>query len=116
LTEVAGCSAIKTDKPDHGLSAYQRFMLELEIGDDLDTRCGIRGADVRSIDNAPLRVQGEVLTYGRLLYSKDEEFRVDFEVRTRKPFYDLQPVLEMMDEAYIEHATHQLRNKGLYVG
>ncbi len=40
------------------LAAYQRFLMELEIGAEIEKRCGIRDADVRSIDHAPLRVQG----------------------------------------------------------
>lgn len=102
--------------PKHGLSAYERFMLELMIGDDLDTRYGIRGADVRSIDNAPLRVQGRILTQGQLLYSRNEDFRVDYEVHTRRLYFDFLPVLDMMREAYFERSERELRAKGLYVG
>lgn len=87
-------------EPQCELDPYQRFMMELEIQAELEQRCGIRNADVRSINDAPLRVQGRVVTEGLLLYSKDETFRVTFEARTRKRYFDFQPVLRMMREAY----------------
>lgn len=118
---AAGCPTPLSDvdialvfTPDSRLDAYQRFMQELEIEVEIEQRCGIPNADVRSIDNAPLRVQGEVLTHGILLYSKDDGFRVTYEVRTRKLYFDFQPVLEMMREAYFARMEADLREKGLY--
>lgn len=100
--------------PDCGLDAYQQFALALEIELELERCCGIRNADVRSINDAPLRVQGQVVTRGQLLYSKDEDFRVVFEVHTRKRYFDFQPVLLMMREAYFARLEADLREKALY--
>jgi uncharacterized protein len=100
--------------PECTLDAYQRFMLELEVAMDIEERCGIQDADVRSIDEAPLRVQGQVLTRGQLLYSKDEGFRVAYEVSIRKRYFDFQPVLKLMREAYFARLEAGLREKGLY--
>ncbi len=100
--------------PDCGLDAYQQFMMELDIEAEIEKHCGFRNADVRSINDAPLRVQGQVVTKGLLLYSKDEEFRVAYEIRTRKRYFDFQPVLAMMREAYFAHLEADLREKGLY--
>lgn len=100
--------------PDCELDAYQRFMLELDIAAEIERRCGIPNADVRSIDNAPLRVQGKVVTSGQLLYSKDDDFRVAYEVSTRKRYFDFQPVLAMMREAYFARLEADLREKALY--
>lgn len=85
-----------------GLNPYQRFMLELEIEAELESVCGIGNADVRSIDDAPLRIRGQVLTKGLLLYAKDEMFRISYETQTRKRYFDFAPVLQMMREAYFE--------------
>jgi len=63
---------------------------------------------------APAGAQGKVLTEGILLYSRDEYFRVEYEVRTRKLYVDFQPVLTMMREAYFERMEADLRDKGLY--
>jgi predicted nucleotidyltransferase len=93
------------------LDAYQRFMMELEISVEIERRCGIPDADVRSIDSAPLRVQGGLVTEGVLLYSRDEDFRVAYEIRTRKEYFDFQPVLRMMRQAYFAQLEADLEKK-----
>ncbi len=100
--------------PQCGLDAYQQFVMELEIEAEIERRCGLQNADVRSIDNAPLAVQGRVVTSGQLLYAKDDDFRVAYEVRTRKRYFDFQPVLAMMREAYFARLEADLREKALY--
>lgn len=100
-------------RPDSGLSAYDRTMMELDIGAEVEDRCDVREADVRSIDVAPLTVQGHVLTKGILFYSRDEDFRVAYEVRTRKLYFDFQPVEEMMRKAFFERMGADLRQRGM---
>ena len=94
------------------LSAYERMQLEFSIAGEIEHRCNLREADVRSIDVAPLTVQGMVVTEGILLYSRDEEFRVQYEVYTRKRYFDFMPVVEMMRTAFFEH----LQQEGLTGG
>lgn len=100
--------------PDCELDAYQRFRLELEIGAAIEKQCTIQNVDVRSIDAAPLRVQGQVLTRGVLVYSKDLDLRISYEVHTRKRYFDFQPVLAMMRQAYFARLEADLKGKGLY--
>jgi predicted nucleotidyltransferase len=95
---------------------YERMNAELEIEIAIEAQAGIHNADVRSINDAPLKVQGHVLTVGQLLYSRDEDLRVEFEVYTRKRYFDFQPALEMMSKAFFEHLEADLRKKGLYGG
>ena len=99
-------------EPGSRLSAYERTRLEFDIAAEIERRCCIQEADVRSMDNAPLTVQGKVLTEGILLYSRDEEFRVEYEVRMRKLYFDFLPVAEMMREAFFEG----VRQEGLSGG
>jgi len=95
-----------------GLSAYERMQMEFRIASEIERSCGIQEADVRGIDNAPLTVQGEVVTEGILLYSRDEEFRVDYEVHTRKYYFDFLPVVQMMRHSFLQ----QLREEGFRHG
>jgi predicted nucleotidyltransferase len=81
----------------------QRLRLELQIEDDFVRVCDIPKADVRVINQAPLLVRGEVLTNGTLLYSRDEEYRVDFETLTRKLYFDFLPSAEMIRTEYFAH-------------
>jgi len=89
------------------LSAYERMRLEFDIAAEVESRCHINKADVRSINEAPLTVQGMVVTEGVLLYSRDEEFRVEFEVYTRKLYFDFLPVQEMMRRSFFENVQKE---------
>jgi len=100
--------------PNCGLTPYQRMELELEIAAQINIHEGIPDADVRIIDTAPLRIRGMVLTQGVLLYTRDEDFRVSYEVQTRMRYFDFQPTVEMMQQAYLERTVSTLREKGLY--
>jgi len=94
-------------EPNCPLSAYERMKLELDIAAEIERLCDIREADVRSIDAAPLTVQGMVVSEGPLLYSRDEEFRIQYEVHTRKLYFDFLPVKEMMRAAFFNHVQQE---------
>ena len=98
--------------PDCRLSPYDRMRMEFDIAAEIQNKCGIIEADVRSIDSAPIAVKGTVLTEGILLYSRNEEFRVDYETYHRKIYFDFQPVAKMMRETFFR----QLREEGLSGG
>ncbi len=98
--------------PDHGLSAYQRMQMELRIAAEIETQCGLPQADVRSVNDAPVMVQGTVVTEGVLVYSRDEDLRADFEVLARKRYFDFQPVARLMQRAYFQHMGAELRRQG----
>ena len=102
--------------PDNEQSPYERLNAELDIAAEIEARTGIHNADVRSINDAPLKVQGQVLTEGQLLYSRDEDLRVEYEVYTRGRYFDYQPVLELMHKSYFEHLEADLKKKGFYSG
>jgi len=98
--------------PDHGLPAYPRMLMELDIAAEIEERCGLRSLDVRSINEAPVIARGTILTEGVLLYSRQEDFRVEYEVSTRKEYFDFLPVARMMQRAYFEQMDQQLRRQG----
>lgn len=83
------------------------MQLEFDIAADIERRCDIQEADVRSIDIAPLTVQGMVVSEGELLYSRDETFRIEYEVHTRKRYFDFLPVVEMMRSTFFKHIQQE---------
>ena len=87
---------------DYQGSSYDRMLLEFKIAEAIEKKLGIPQADVRSINQAPLTARGHILTKGQLVYSRDEEFRVDYEVYTRSRYFDFQPVEKMMLEAFLD--------------
>ncbi|MDM8527737.1 nucleotidyltransferase domain-containing protein [Anaerolineales bacterium HSG24] len=86
--------------------------LEFAIQAALEDGCGLANFDVRTINNAPLMVRGEVVQRGILLYQRDEDVRVAFEVLTRKLYFDYLPTAKRMQQAFLRH-IHQ---KGLSHG
>lgn len=81
------------------------YRLEMNLSLAIDTHLGHRvSTDVRSLNLLPIAVVGEVVTYGRLIYSKDEAARVDFEVCARKRYFDFKPTLKY----YYQNALKQM--------
>jgi len=84
------------DLPDK----HQQMQLEMKITALLDQRFKMP-FDVRTINTAPLKVKGEVITYGKLIYYADEAFRVSFETYVRDRYFDFLPTLHSMRKVYL---------------
>jgi len=84
------------DLPDK----HQQMQLEMKITALLDQRFRMP-FDIRTINNAPLKVKGEVVTHGKLIYCRDEAFRVSFETYVRDRYFDFLPTLNSMREVYL---------------
>ena len=93
-------------------AAYERLVLELDVQAALEDACGLSNLDVRTIDHAPLTAQGRIVQEGVLLYERDKDRRVAFEVLTRKKYFDYRPTAERMQRAFLDH----VRRKGLSGG
>ena len=70
--------------------------LAIKIEKTLDTG---KTADVRVLNGSTLRFRSQVLRYGKLLHSKDEKKRIEFETSSLLQYYDFKPHLEMYDAA-----------------
>lgn len=79
----------------------QLFKMEMKVTDLLDRKFKIP-FDVRTINDAPLKVKGEIITHGELIYSSDEEFRVDFETYIRSRYFDYLPALRSLRDVYLD--------------
>lgn len=60
---------------------------------------GKKTVDVRVLNGSTLRFKNQVLRYGKLLFSKDEKKRIEFETFSLDQYYDFKPHLEMYDAA-----------------
>ena len=95
---------------DKGLSPLEMLKLLLRIQLELADQCDISNADVRIINDAPLVFRGRVVCDGLLVYSRDEQERIEFEVATRLRYFDYQPVHKRLQDAFFA----DLRERGLY--
>jgi hypothetical protein len=73
--------------------------LALRIDEKLDHRVQ---ADVRVINHLPLRIKGEILKHGVLIFSREDESRVEFETRIRKLYFDFHPIIRQHRSAFKE--------------
>lgn len=55
-------------------------------------------ADVLVLNTAPLFLKFVVLKEGKLIFSKDEKQRIDFELKTMNNYFDFKPILEKYNQ------------------
>lgn len=74
-----------------GLPPLDTLRLELELELALIDAVGLPNVDVRVVNEAPLLLQGMVVTEGILLFARDEAARVAYEASTRNRYFDYLP-------------------------
>lgn len=82
------------------LENHKTIKMEMRISVLLDKKFGL-SFDVRCLNNAPLRIKGEVITNGLLIYCSNEDFRVGYETFVRDRYFDFLPALRSMSEVYL---------------
>ena len=60
---------------------------------------GKRMIDVRILNGSTLRFRNQVLRYGKLLFSRDEEKRIAFETSSLDQYFDFKPHFDRYDAA-----------------
>lgn len=58
------------------------------------------------LNDADLELAYKVISEGKVIFERDIEKRVDFEVRTLKLYMDFKPVLDQMRRSLIREYTH----------
>ena len=99
--------ALLTTEP---LTPLARLRLIQHVQTRLYDACGLDNVDVRIINDAPLVLQGRIVTDGRLVYTYDEQARIDFETTTRMYYFDYLPIHQQLQTAFFD----TLRTRGLY--
>jgi len=57
-------------------------------------------SEVRVINHMPLSIQGKILFDGQLVYTCNEENRINYETRTRLVYFDFLPVIQSYQKMY----------------
>jgi predicted nucleotidyltransferase len=91
------------------VTSRERLAISLHLEREL-AQAGVRNADVRFVDTAPLLVRGRVVTQGVRLYAASPEARVDFEVPVLSAYFDFVPAARRLESAYLEY----VKEHGLY--
>ena len=69
------------------------FNYSLSLSAECDMATSGVSFDLRPLNLAPLPFRFDVVTQGRIFYTRDEERQVDFEARTRSLYFDFLPHL-----------------------
>jgi len=91
------------------VSVGESLNLELDVQSALSRQANVRNADVRMISEYPLAFQGQVVLHGILLYGRNDEFRIEYETRTRDTYLDFKP----MEDRLLESLLESLRPGGM---
>jgi len=85
------------------ISSAKYLELELILGLEIDEKMdSYVASEVRIINDLPLVIKGEIITNGLLIYSKNEEARINFETSIRRAYFDFLPVLNNYRNAYLK--------------
>lgn len=76
-------------------------LLEAQLSLELE-KIAKRSVDVRIINHLPAIFIHQVLKNGKLLFSKDDKLRVDFEVRKTDEYLDFLPLMREYDKKRLE--------------
>ena len=79
----------------------QRFDFTLTAGMELEKETG-RPFDVVDITDAPPALQHQILKTGRLLVENNRPARINFEVNSRRQYFDLLPLYEARDRNILQ--------------
>ena len=89
----------------HGVSQAKSLKLELLLSLAIDEKLDVNiKSEVRTMNNLPLIVNGQIISDGLLIFSANEAKRVDFETRVRSAYFDFLPVIQNYQRIYLETA------------
>ena len=91
------------------MSGYQRLILESDIGLALERYCKLENTDIRVVNDAPIMLQGQMVQRGLILYARDDDIRVDYEVYTLMKYLDFLPIAESFQREYFQRRKRELQ-------
>ncbi len=78
------------------------FDLELRLDSEIATRLSGYEIEVLVLNRAPVSMQFEAVSTGRLLFSADEAFRTEWEVSMLSRYWDIRPFLQEYDRVFFK--------------
>ena len=86
---------------DAGIDERTSVEVQLQFMIDLDDYAH-RDVQVTILNRAPPLLACQVIRYGKLLHERSRGERIDFEVRARKIYFDVKPMLEFFNQVAIQ--------------
>lgn len=73
-----------------------------DVFTDVFDMSGFRDIDIVFLDQAPLELQFDVITHGRVLFETDSDIRLDFEERVAALYRDFRPLLNEFNRGVLQ--------------
>lgn len=82
---------------------------QLAYSDFFESRFKKRDIDLKIINTAPLAFKYSVIKKGKIIFSRNENFRADFEVEVTKKYLDFRYYYEQYNQALIDRLAQEGR-------
>lgn len=89
-----------------GIPLMERFERKLEIADELEEILGTE-VDVIDLEEADIYFVRQVMLNKKLLIDKNVHRRVEFEVNSRRVFFDMKPFYDMYHEQVLKRLERE---------
>lgn len=84
------------------LDPYERFKFSMKAARELEWKIEPRFEfDVKILNYSPVEFQHEVLKKGRLVFSRDEDKRIEFESKLLSTYLDNKVMYDFLDKAFL---------------
>jgi len=84
------------------ISPYARFKLSMKVARELERKIKPRlEFDVKILNHSPIEFQHEVLKKGRVVFSRNEDKRIEFESRLISTYLDHRVMYDFIDKAFL---------------
>lgn len=96
-----------------GGESINAFEKTIELNTELSQLMNFDKFDIVVLNNAPLPFRYDIITKGKLIYSKNDELRREFESLSTKKYFKFKPYLEHYDK-YLESRLTRKERKFMF--
>ncbi|AGF96886.1 type VII toxin-antitoxin system MntA family adenylyltransferase antitoxin [Methanosarcina mazei] len=84
------------------LDSYKSLKFSLKVAGELERQIKPRFEfDVKILNNSPIELQFEVIKKGRVIFSRDESSRIDYESEVISTYLDLKYMYDLIDKEFL---------------
>ena len=89
------------------MEPYTLFKLQMQIAGEIEDLLSPQvPCDVRVLNDAPVEFQYEVIRTGSIVFSRNEEQKIDYETGIMRQYLDLKYLFDRVDQAFLSGASH----------
>ncbi len=76
----------------------------LKLKNEIEEKCDCElSVNIVDLSQVPLPIKAEIINTGKLIFEKNRESRIEFEVKTRMEYLDFLPAYEKLVKTYLNN-------------